>query len=1300
ITSDPWSPQQQFAFIKGGDKLYLYSIGAQKFVEWKNDGAHLTDMPTYYVTVTPNTLGNPDAPYNIAFDGEKLIGLYPVDGYEYSGYLYCSGSHPENPIYAWQIYEVGDLENGEELSAALTQPNATEDPEKQAAIEELRALTETIGTFITEEVGYISGGIGALQTTNADAPNYIWCNEPEANEGPIADLIDGNVNTFFHSCWNGRSESVHWLQVNLEAPISKFEFSYVTRYGAQNDFPTAIEVQGSNDGATFSTIETFGDNLPQQNNTAWQSGAIVAQEAYKYLRFVVTAPRVYFHMAEFTLDGVVEIADEYRPHLSYIKQLDSFNKEAKAICNNDSLESDINSIIALSEKLNIFYSIKEEVFNGNVTKYGTIGNLVWTLKENNLTINGAGAMPNGGDASYYPWYSHRGAIGRVTIGDKVTHIGNYAFYYYNTLTDITLGSNLKSIGNYTFYDCDIMKITTKATTPPTVGNYALNYNDVRFVYVPETCSEAYKAANVWKGYFIVDGDGVTVNVALTEAGTLGDKILEQVENFSDVNNLTISGPINSTDISNIKNRLTNLISIDMSEVSATQLEANMFEGKGKLQKAVLPKKLTSIPNYLFRNCYMLEEIEIPASVTVIGTAAFNYCKSLRKIDIPEGVTGMNGDAFSHCENLYSVKLPSTLTTVATYAFYYNTKLKKVEIPEGVKYINQHAFQNCAIDTLKCPSTLYSIGNNAFNNNDALVHIDFNEGLQQIYDDAFYDCDALTEITLPSTLVLAYQSPFTYCSKLNKVTCLSVEPPYMSDSFKSESMAGCELYVPAISLNIYKQTEYWDDFPTIKPIDYLPQDITVLGNHRLTLPEEIPADYKPSVSLIHDRKGTSYWHYGSLTVGGSGTLSVSTFNTLYDYNCDYDSPDRTQNHCSLINNATMRADSVLIEMIVRNDRWIFFSLPFDAKVSDIMPTSEGTTNFVIRRYDGEKRAAGETDATWVRVTADETLNAGEGYILQCSRYVGTNWQNYSCMKFKAINNTNKNKIFANSNATVTLNEYQSEFIHNRSWNLIGNPYPSYYDTRFTDLLAPITVWNFNNNTYTAYSPVDDSYILRPGEAFFVQCPVDSKNIIFNKEGRQTDRTARTINAAARAKGTYTSSVRSIINLTISDGTNSDKTRIVLNDNAAMQYEMDKDASKFMSSDPGVPQIFSTNEEIEYAINERPLDAGIVELGTRINIDGDYTIALANIPEDYSIYLLDKKTGEKALLNEGSYPFTAEAGEQPARFSLVINREGTTGIYNIDTNDSDEADIYNLNGVKVKEPLQRGIYIRNNKKIIVK
>ena len=376
------------------------------------------------------------------------------------------------------------------------------------------------------------------------------------------------------------------------------------------------------------------------------------------------------------------------------------------------------------------------------------------------------------------------------------------------------------------------------------------------------------------------------------------------------------------------------------------------------------------------------------------------------------------------------------------------------------------------------------------------------------------------------------------------------------------------------------------------------------------------------------------------------------------------------------------------------------MPFDVRVSEIEVLEEGTTNWVIRKYDGEKRALGETAETWVKMSGDDILNAGEGYIIQSSRYIGTSSQSYSGFRMKAINNANKNHIFINTDATVTLNEHQSEFAHNRSWNLIGNPYPSYYDTRFMDFSAPITVWNMNNNTYTAYSPSDDSYILCPGEAFFVQCPIDDTDILFSKDGRQKDRTVRAMEQQARRKVAALSEHRVIVNLSVSDGTYNDKTRIVLNESASIDYEMDKDASKFMSTEMNVPQIYTSNAGVNYAINERPIANGRVDLNTRIHADGQYTITLDSQLSDYSVELYDKKVNKKVMLSEcKSYSFFAESGEEGARFTLYFSN-GETGVTDDFMADESAHDIYTIDGKKVDAPVQKGVYVRNGKKMVVK
>ena len=798
-------------------------------------------------------------------------------------------------------------------------------------------------------------------------------------------------------------------------------------------------------------------------------------------------------------------------------------------------------------------------------------------------------------------------------------------------------------------------------------------------------------------------DYTYLDIAVTVPGSMGDSILAKVENFVDVKSLKISGTLNSDDIANIQSRLTNLRELDMTDVNMTALPNRMFYQRKALEIVKLPANLISIGEYAFYQCYGLKNIDFPSTLTTIYNYAFDECDNLQQVILPEGVTSLGYKSFHSCDNNKYVKLPSTLKSVSEYCFRYNLSLQKIDFAEGLTHIHKCAFYECySLRSLHFPNSLYYIGDAAFAYNRSLSEVEFNEGLYQIDDNAFYDCDGLTEMTLPSSLVLANASPFDYCDNLRKVTCLSLEPPYMTDQIPLYcSMEGRELYVPALSINTYKQTAGWDKFPTIKPIDYLPENFTVLSNLKLTLPETIPADYKPNVDIIHDSKGSSYLNYGSLTVNGEGTLSMSSFQMYWDPNYQYVYNDRNQNYCSLVNTSHLRADNVDILSYPRNDRWNFISFPYNVKMSEIAPIAEGTTNWVVRRYDGEKRAAGETSSTWVRLGSDDILEAGKGYILQSSRYIDNNRQEYSGFKIPAIDDAHKNDIFLADDAVVKLNEYESEFAHNRSWNLIGNPYPCYYDTRFMDFDAPITVWNMNNNTYTAYSPVDDSYVLLPGEAFFVQRPVDSESITFSKEGRQTNRTVRTIEVPAKAKASAIATPRTVVNLTLSDGISTDRTRLVVNEAATMDYEISRDANKFFSLDPTAPQLYSVNGDIEYAINERPMNDGKFQIKARIAADGIYTIALGNTVEGYNVILEDNTTGKRTVLNKENYVFNVEQGNAICQFTLYLQSIDPTGIDGIkNTNNSNSETLYRIDGTKADGSVRGGLYIQDNKKVILK
>jgi len=839
------------------------------------------------------------------------------------------------------------------------------------------------------------------------------------------------------------------------------------------------------------------------------------------------------------------------------------------------------------------------------------------------------------------------------------------------------------------------------TSPATVSEATSLKNEVQTAHANGSYTNDGVTEAISKiGKMVIRLGYIYLDITVTKPGAMGDSILNKVENFVDVQSVRISGTLNDADLATIQSRLSQLREIDMTDVKMTSLPNRFFYQRSLLEIVKLPSQLTSIGEYAFYQCYGIKAIEFPATLTTINRYGFSECDNLQEVILPDGFMTIGEGAFYSCDNNKHIKLPSTLTSIGSYAFYYNLNLKTIDFAEGLTHIYNDAFQDChTLNNLKFPSSLYYIGVDAFAYNRSLSNIEFNEGLYQIADNAFYDCDALAEVTLPSSLVLANASPFDYCDNLRKVTCLSIEPPYVTDQIPlGVSMDGRELYVPALSINAYKQTTGWDKFPTIKPIDYLPENIAVRTELHLTLPENIHADYKPNVELLHA------WdpQYGSLTVNGTGTLSMSSFKMMYDPNLQYNNYNRNLNYCSLVNNSHLRADQVIIDVYPRNDRWTFLTMPFDVSVADIETFCDGVTNWVVRKYDGQKRANGETAETWVKLGSDDILSAGQGYIIQTSRYIGNNWQDYSGIRMKAINNANKNNIFRATDVTVPLNEYESEFTHNRSWNFIGNPYPCYYDTRFMDFEAPITVWNMLNNTYEAYSPTDDSYILCPGEAFFVQRPIELGNIVFHKEGRQTNRDVRSIEASARTdarRAGVADAPRTIVNLSLSDGNNTDRTRIVLNNKATMQYEMNKDASKFMSTDVMVPQIYTMSEGVNYAINERPLVNGTVSLGVRLGAEGFYTISLANDVEGLDMVLEDKTLNKSVVVNgENSYTFTSEAGTYTSRFVLhFIN--GATGIENVSTNVKEDAPIYTIEGIKVATPTKKGIYIQKGKKIML-
>ena len=164
-----------------------------------------------------------------------------------------------------------------------------------------------------------------------------------------------------------------------------------------------------------------------------------------------------------------------------------------------------------------------------------------------------------------------------------------------------------------------------------------------------------------------------------------------------------------------------------------------------IEKVIIKRGVTSIGEYAFQECIILEKATIPDSVTIIGSNAFCECKSLISATIPDSVTTIGSSAFSECENLTNLTIPKSVTTIGRYAFE-STNLTNVTIPNGVTVIEEATFGGCSnLTSVTIPRGITTIGKNAFAGCSSLISVTIPISVTTIGDNAFYACNSLENI---------------------------------------------------------------------------------------------------------------------------------------------------------------------------------------------------------------------------------------------------------------------------------------------------------------------------------------------------------------------------------------------------------------------------------------------------------------------------------------------------------------------------------------------------------------------------
>lgn len=723
-----------------------------------------------------------------------------------------------------------------------------------------------------------------------------------------------------------------------------------------------------------------------------------------------------------------------------------------------------------------------------------------------------------------------------------------------------------------------------------------------------------------------------IEVSLLEPGSLGTEVLYNVDHLLDVRNLKVKGAMNETDWGHIK-MMKNLCVLDLSEAQTTEVPAHAFENRSHpfLHRVVLPEGVKSIGANAFNHSF-IEEINFPSTLESIGSYAFSTT-AIKSAMLHDATLDLGERIFNYCASLKEASLPNKLTKIPDALFHYCHTLTDCPLPTNLENIGNYAFKACYKYSPALPESLTSIGNDAFMLSGIKEAHLGNTHVTSIGNGAFSECDSLASVELPSCYsVIPNGAYFNACPKLETIVLKS---PTVVQGNTNASLEQITLRVPDYLVNAYKLDNYWYNCKSIEGFSTAEvKEWTI--SQPLVLSARDRFEGCPDVNIVGQ---------GSLKVNGIRKMELG--DVYYETN---------GNNVAQTAQLWSNCDSISIVgaldagYYVTRNSWYFISLPFNFRPADIA-VPEGA-QYALRRYDGGARAANGAGQSWTNVEKDETVTAGTGFIFQASQ---DGWY-----RFRAMDDASKQYIAANKEFAKALAANPSDVAADRGWNLVGNPYQTYYNVHRLNFTAPITLWNAGNRTYEAYSIIDDDVALQPGQAFFVQCPDEVESISFPLEGRQLTADIESQTATRPMGPGHDGTQRLLLDLSLGCGDMADRTRVVLNDAAEETYETACDAAKFMSDATDVPQLYSLGADgTRYAINERPAADGTVRLGFRAGSDGSYTLRLTR-HEGCHAWLTDLKTGTTADLTEADYHFTAEAGTDETRFVLAVEPDATTGI----------------------------------------
>lgn len=844
------------------------------------------------------------------------------------------------------------------------------------------------------------------------------------------------------------------------------------------------------------------------------------------------------------------------------------------------------------------------------------------------------------------------------VPSSVVSINDNAFEGNSNLKKLVIPSSVKSIG---CQDLGFLKLYMQSPTPIALSDKIYSKDDMP-VYVPKGSGEAYRNAPIWKNYVIIEEGADPITITLSAAGTLQLELEKMNIKLNEIFELVVTGSMNDDDLRIIA-QMHCLSKLDLRQTDIKDFYLN--DGTSwtspyyGLKEILLPNTIQSIYDDLAAPSLSYVNFSELINLKRIGQTVFNSI-SLNKIDLSKTKLEYIGAyAFGYCNITSPLSFPSTLQEIGYYAFNSATpeyiKLKSPNMVRcGENAFGSTDFENCKLYVPKGLKSTYQADSEwgKFKNIIEFgqqVKVMSNEQVGCCYTINGSGCYEEGETVLleiankdESLGTFLFEGWYENGEKLSSEMRYSFEIGNKDRNIEARFIAvGCICNIGNVNIisNDGKKMKLqytkpqgddwvflgWYEGSTCLSKDF---ELTIeAGKENRTIEARCSTKqmniHGNEVVITDNEKieGAEVQFYGKyMTIEGEKAWNMKRF--VY------------RHPRSIVVDSDVKAEEIefLVERL--GNEWSFISLPYNCKVSELAQNNPDV-QFVVREYDGKSRANNGIGTSWKQLAQADEMQANKGYILRADRY--------QTFDLSSSDVSGMNTLFNRKEMTIPLNTYSSASVLDANWNLVGNPYPSYYrlEQLYADGLdATVTVWSPEINNYEYYTADDKDVFLKPYTAFFVQ--KNTSNLKFVPEGRvAVPDTTNNLRSAGD---------RQIINLVLANESSSDRTRIVFNEAASLEYELGKDAAKFASMKAGSPSLYSFDgQDYSLAINERPKADGIVRLGVAITEKGTYTLSLKEaITTD--LKLVDKVTGSVCDLATSNYEFEAEVGTYNDRFEL--------------------------------------------------